>query len=252
MPELTRRHLLLITSAAIAAPSFALAQDARSILQAAFDNWRADSSHAVMEMTIQGSSGTRNLTMESWTRGDDQALVRFTAPTRDAGNATLQDGQRTYVFNPRLNQVISLPASAMQQSWMGSDFSYNDLAKTEQLVDDYTHVLLGTRSSGGHTVYVIEATPKRGEPIVWGKQIVLVRDDYVLMGQEFYDQNGQLVRTMETDSVRTLGGRPYPTQITMSSEDTPGQWTRIVTKSASFNEEFPDYLFTRSNLQNPR
>jgi outer membrane lipoprotein-sorting protein len=190
--------------------------------------------------------------MESWTRGSDQALVRFTAPTRDAGNATLQNGRRTYVFNPRLNQVINLPASAMQQSWMGSDFSYNDLSKTQQLVDDYTHVLLETRRSGGRTVYVIEATPKRGKPIVWGKQIVLVRDDYVLMGQEFYDQNGVLVRTMQTDRVSNIGGRPYPVQITMSSEDTPGQWTRIVTKSADFNQSFPDYLFTRSNLQNPR
>ncbi len=252
MPALTRRHLLLTSAAMVLLPGVALAQDPAAILRGAFDNWRAGSSHAVAEMTIRSANGTRSLTMESWTQGRDKALVRFIAPARDAGNATLQSGRRTYVFNPRLNQVIQLPASAMQQSWMGSDFSYNDLAKTEQIITDYTHTLLGTEQSNGRTVYVIEAVPKRGKPIVWGKQIVRVRDDYVLLGQQFYDQNGNLVREMLADRVRTLGGRPYPAQITMRSLDKPGQWTRVVTQSAEFDLDLPGYLFTRSNLQNPR
>ena len=252
MIHLTRRHLLALTAAAVLLPSAALAQDAQAILRAAFDNWRADSSHAVAEMTIRGSSGTRSLTMENWTQGSDKALVRFIAPPRDAGNATLQNGRRTYVFNPKLNQVITLPASAMQQSWMGSDFSYNDLSKTEKIITDYTHRLLATEHSGGHAVYVIEAIPKRGKPIVWGKQIVRVRDDYVLMGQQFYDQTGALVREMVTDRVGTLGGRPYPVRLTMRSVDKPGQFTRITTQSAEFGVAIPGYMFTRSNLQNPR
>ena len=252
MPNLTRRHLLAFTAAAVLLPSAALAQDPQAILRAAFDNWRATSSHAIAEMTIRNASGTRSLTMENWTQGGDKALVRFIAPARDAGNATLQSGRRTYVFNPKLNQVIQLPASAMSQSWMGSDFSYNDLTKTEQLVNDYTHTLLETRRQSGHTVYVIESIPKRGKPIVWGKQIVHVRDDYVLMRQEFYDQSGRLVRTMVADRVRTLGGRPYPAELTMSSVATPNQWTKISTQSAEFDIPIPSYIFTRSNLQNPR
>ncbi len=252
MPEITRRHLIAASAALLVLPRAALAQDPQAILRAAFDNWRADTSHAVMEMTIRGASGTRRLTLESWTRGRDTALVRFTAPARDAGNATLQAGRRTYVFNPRLNQVIQLPASAMQQSWMGSDFSYNDLNKTEALVNDYDLTLLETRRAGGRNIYVIEAIPKRGKPIVWGKQIVTVRDDYVLLSQQFFDQTGQLVREMKTGKVRNIGGRAYPAEITMSSLATPNQWTRIVTRSAEFDIDLPDYLFTRSNLQNPR
>jgi len=253
MPVLKRRAFIISSAAfAVLLPRAAFAQSATDILQAAFDNWRAKSSHAILEMKIKRANSTRSLTMESWTQGRDKALVRFTAPARDAGNATLQNGRRTWVYNPRLNQVIQLPASAMTQSWMGSDFSYNDLTKTDQLVNDYNHVLLATKRSGGRKLYVIEATPKRGAPIVWGKQIVTVRDDYVLMAQEFYDQRGKLVRKMVTNRVGTLGGRPYPLVLTMSSVNKPGQWTRITTKSAEFNISFPAYLFTRSNLQNPR
>jgi outer membrane lipoprotein-sorting protein len=253
MSMLTRRSFIFsVASLTILLPRTAFAQSATDILRAAFDNWRADSSHAILEMSIKRAGGLRTLSLESWTQGRDNALVRFTAPARDAGNATLQNGRRTWVFNPKLNQVIQLPASAMTQSWMGSDFSYNDLTRTDRLVNDYTHVLLETRRQGGRNLYVIEATPKRGAPIVWGKQIITVRDDDVLISQEFYDQGGNLVRKMVTDRVGTLDGRPYPMVLTMSSVQKPGQWTRVTTISAQFNLSFPSYLFTRSNLQNPR
>jgi hypothetical protein len=88
--------MLLILSLAPAAS----AQDARAILQSAFDNWRAHSSHAVVNMLVKRANSNRSMTMESWTEGDDKALVRFTAPARDAGNATLQLGSATYVFTP--------------------------------------------------------------------------------------------------------------------------------------------------------
>jgi outer membrane lipoprotein-sorting protein len=237
---------------AISVPFAAEAQDARAILKSAFDNWRANSSHAIVEMTVKRSTGTRSMTMESWTEGEDKALVRFTAPARDAGNATLQIGAATYVFNPKLNQVIKLPASAMTQSWMGSDFSYDDLSRSQKVVDDYTHVLLGTGSSGGKTLYRIESTPKRGVPVVWGKQVVSVRSDGVLVSVEYYDQRGQRVRIMTADKIGTLGGRPYPLVMTMKTDAKPGQYTRVTTKSAEFDISLPSYLFTRSNLQNPR
>jgi outer membrane lipoprotein-sorting protein len=242
----------LALAATLALPGAALAQDARAILKSAFDNWRANSSHAVVEMVIKRSNGTRNMTMESWTEGSDKALVRFTQPARDAGNATLQLGSSTYVFNPKLNQVIKLPASAMSQSWMGSDFSYDDLSRSEKVIDDYTHKLLGTKSSGGQTVYVIESTPKRGKPIVWGKQVLEVRGDGVLAKVEYYDQRGARVRVMTADRITALAGRPYPVVMTMRADDKPGEYTRITTKSAEFDISIPSWLFTTSNLQNPR
>ena len=236
--------------AAFAVP--AMAQDAKTVLQSAFDNWRAESSHAVTKMTIKRSNGTRSLTMESWTQGDKKALVRFTQPARDAGNATLQLGNSTYVFNPKLNQVIKLPASAMTQSWMGSDFSYNDLARSQKVVDDYTHKILRTGTSGGKKTFEIQSTPKPGKPIVWGKQVITVRSDGVLTKVEYFDQLGVRVRVMKADKIGTLSGRPYPVVMTMKTDAKPGQFTRVTTTSAEFNVSIPAYIFTKSNLQNPR
>ncbi len=230
----------------------AAAPSADALIKAAIDNWRAGSSRTEIAMTVHRPAWERSLKMTAWTRGDDDALVRFTAPAKDAGNATLKLGDDTWVFNPKLNQVIKLPASMMGQSWMGSDFSYNDLSKADDILTDYTHRILGAQSKGGHTVYSIQATPKPGAPVVWGKLVAEVREDGVLVGETYFDQDMKPVRTMTTDQIGPLGGRPYPKVMTMRPAGEPGKWTRIETTAGRFDLSLPGYLFTVSNLQNPR
>jgi outer membrane lipoprotein-sorting protein len=242
--------LIAILTAATA--EAAAAPDADAILKHSYDNYRAASSLTMVGMTIHRPDWERHLEMKAWTRGDNDALARFVAPAKDAGNATLKLDQDTWVYNPKLNQVIKLPASMMAQSWMGSDFSYNDLAKSEDIITEYTHRLAGTDQAGGHTVWTIECLPKPGAPVVWGKVTLKIRDDYVMLEETYFDQDMKPVRRMQADKIATLGGRPYPVTMTMQPLDAPGQWTRIDTTEAQFNIGVPDYLFTLSNLQNPR
>jgi outer membrane lipoprotein-sorting protein len=240
----------IVLTALVAAPAAPPAADA--IIQQAYDKYRAGTSEAQVAMTIHRPSWERHMDMKAWTRGSDDALVRFTAPPKDAGNATLKLGTDTWIYNPKLNQVIKLPASMLQQSWMGSDFSYADLTKSADLVTQYTHQLASTSQAGDHAVWHVVCTPRPGAPVVWGKVTVEVRDDYIILGQTFYDQDGKPVRQMSADRVASLGGRTYPVVMTMRPQDEPGQWTRIETSQASFDLELPTYLFTLSNLQNPR
>lgn len=245
-----RTSLLLAVIAVFAGAQ--AAPDADTILKHTFDNYRSASSEASVAMTIHRPDWERHLEMKTWTRGENDALVRFTAPAKDAGNATLKLDRDSWVFNPKLNQVIKLPASMMMQSWMGSDFSYNDLSKSEDIITEFTHRLSATEQSGGHTVWDIEAIPKPGAPVVWGKVTMKIRDDYVVMEETFYDQDMKPARRMVADKIATLGDRPYPVTMTMHPLDMPNQWTRIDTADGRFNISVPDYLFTLSNLQNPR
>jgi len=243
--------LLAITALAATVPA-AMAVDATALMRSAFDNWRAKTSDTTVTMVIHRPSWERSSTMEGWTEGDDLSLARFTAPAKDAGNATLIKKGQAWVYNPKLNQVVKIPSSTMAQSWMGSDFSYDDLSKTTDLLTRYTHKIIGTSKSGGHTVYTIEALPKPGAPVVWGKQEVKVRDDGIFLEEKFFDQDMKVVRTMSTDKVGMIGGRLYPLVLTMTPADKKGQWTRITTTKAAFDISLPGYTFTTSNLQNPR
>jgi outer membrane lipoprotein-sorting protein len=238
--------VLVIAGRAACAPS------ADAILARAFANYRAQSSQSTVAMTVHRPAWERHLQMTAWTRGEDDALVRFTAPAKDAGNATLKLGRDTWVFNPKLEQVIKLPASMMSQAWMGSDFSYDDLAKSEDIITQYAHSLAGAQQIAGHTVWTIEATPKPGAPVVWGKVELQIRDDDVVTQETFFDQDMKPARRMQTEKIGVLAGRPYPIVMTMHPLDAPGDWTRIETSQARFNVGVPAYLFTLSNLQNPR
>ena len=235
-----------------ALPGQVLAADADALVRAAFDNWRAKSSQTEITMTVHRPDWERSMTMKAWTHGDNEGLVRFVAPAKDAGNATLKKGDQTWVFNPKLNQVIKLPASMLAQSWMGSDFSYNDLAKSDELLTDYTHKIVGEKKSDGHTVYTIDAIPKPGAPIVWGKLQVAIRDDGIMLGEIYFDQDMKAVRRMTTDKVGMIGGREYPATMTMKPANEAGKWTRIKTVSGKFDISIPGYMFTLSNLRNPR
>jgi outer membrane lipoprotein-sorting protein len=226
--------------------------DADSILKQAFDAYRSSSSQTTVAMTIHRPEWERHMQMKTWTRGADDALARFIAPAKDAGNATLKLGQDSWVYNPKLNQVIKLPPSMLSQSWMGSDFSYNDLAKSEDILTAYTHKLVASQQAGGHTVWTIDATPKPGAPVVWGKVQIKVRDDMVMVEETFYDQDGKPARRMTTDKIGPLGNRPYPLVMTMHPLDQADHWTRVETTDGRFNVANPAYLFTLSNLQNPR
>ena len=239
--------LLLFSSVARAQ-----APDATALIKAAIDYWRDVSSYAVFDMNIHRPDWQRSMSMRVWTRGNKESLVRVTAPSKDAGNGSLLLDNDMWSYNPKINRVIKIPSSMMNQSWMGSDFSNNDLAKADDLIDQYRHTLLATETHNGHKLYVIEAVPNETAPVAWGREVVKVRDDYILIEHAFYDQSNVLVKRLTTTDIRSMGGKMVAARERMSRVDKPGEWTEIVTREARFGVEFPASMFTLGNLRNPR
>jgi hypothetical protein len=88
--------------------------------------------------------------------------------------------------------------------------------------------------------------------VVWGKEILRIRDDYVLVTQEYYDQDGVLVKTLETLEIGEMGGRTLALRQRMGKTDAQDEWTEFKIESIEFDLKISDNVFTRSNLQNPR
>ncbi len=236
-----------------AVPAFASeTPSADDIVRAAVDQWRGLSSQSEVTMTIRRPDWERTMTMEAWTKGDERSLVRVTAPARDRGNGTLTNDNNMWSFSPKVNRVIKIPSSMMSQSWMGSDFSNKDVARTNDIIDQYTHTLLDTRVDGDTTVYEIESVPLEEAAVVWGREVLLIRDDYVIAEHRFYDQDNELVKTLTSLEIGELGGRMVALRQRMQSVDTADEWTEIAVLSAAYDIELPDNLFTLSNLRNPR
>ena len=226
--------------------------DARSIVKGALDYWRDTSSFAEIAMTIHRPNWEREALMKSWTRGEKDALVRFVKPAKDAGSATLKLGDNMWIYTPKLDRVIKLPFSMMAQSWMGSDFSYNDLAKSDDLLIHFDNRIIDVTEQDGHKVYVIEATPVPDAPVIWGKERVKIRDDHLLLEETFFDQDFKAVKTLKAMEIGPMGGKIYVTRMRMEKLEEAGHWTEISYHRAEFGLGLPNALFTQAELRNPR
>lgn len=223
--------------------------DAATLVAQAIDQTRGLSSFAELEMRVHRPDWERTSAIVAWTRGRDDALIRFTGPPRDAGNATLKQGDQMWTFTPRLNRVVRLPYSMMSQSWAGSDFSYDDLSRTDALLRHYTHRMLDVREADGHVLYTIESTPTADAPVVWGRQTLVLRDDRVMLEQVWYDQDDVALKRMETLEIGELGGRLIPVRMRMGRLDATDEWTEVIYHDADFDVDIPDRRFTLHALR---
>jgi len=226
--------------------------DAKHLVRAAMDHWRGVTSYSEMTMTIHRPEWQRSMSMRSWSKGDKFSLVRVTEPRKDAGNGTLLKDNDMWTFSPKINRIIKIPSSMMNQGWMGSDFSNKDVSKSTDILDQYDHVLTAQEEKNGHIIYTIEATPHEDAAIVWGKETLKIRDDFVLLEEQFWDQDGELVKVMKATAVAEMGGRQVARVLRMGKVETPEEWTEMTVSEIEFDIELPASIFTLSNLRNPR
>jgi outer membrane lipoprotein-sorting protein len=246
------RALIFLLGSVLLSSVQAQETDAAQLVRNAMDHWRGLTSYSDMTMTIHRPDWERSMTMKSWSKGDKRSLVRVVEPRKDAGNGTLLNDGSMWTFTPRINRIIKVPSSMMSQSWMGSDFSNKDISKSTDIIDQYDHELLKVEEVDGHVYYTISSVPHEDAAVVWGKEILIVRDDYVLMEQQFWDQDGILVKSMKTLEVKEMGGRAVARVMRMGKVDSPEEWTQLTANAIEFDLELPDSLFTLSSLRNPR
>jgi outer membrane lipoprotein-sorting protein len=207
------------------------------------------SSIATLQMQIFGENGQRDLAMKIWTQGDD-ALVRIISPQKDAGTAILKIGSDVWYYLPKVNRTIKAPSSMTMTSWMGSDFTLDDLVKESGLVRDYSLANSFEGKRGEVAVYEYTMTPRPGAAVVWGKIVLQVRQANLMPAwQGFYDEDGKLDRDLTFSDYKTIGGRLMPTRLVMRSLDKPGQQSTIVYEDIAFDVPIGAETFSLPNLK---
>ena len=228
------------------------AQDAQTLVEKSFNYMRGKTSTATVEMVIHRPEWERVATIKAWTRGEQDSIFWITAPPKDKGNGTLKRGREMWLYNPKVNRVIKIPPSMMSQAWMGSDFSNDDLSKTDSLLHDYSHTIIATETHEEKTVYLIQSMPKPDAPVVWGMQKLKIREDSIFLEQDFYDEDHELVKALTTSQIQLLGGRLLPRVWKMQKADVQGEYTLLKYREITFDQPLSDSLFSLSSLRRPR
>lgn len=225
-------------------------QEPSEIIQKSYKNMEGNSSRAEITMKIVRPSWERSVSMKSWSKGEDFSMILITAPARDKGTAFLMRGNEIWNWLPDVNRTIKMPPSMMSQSWMGSDFSNDDLVRESSIVTDYTYKMLGDTTLGDYNCYRIEMHPKPDTPIVWDKVITYItKKNYLQLRAEFFDEDGIMVRTMEGSDVKEINGRLIPARMEMTPLEEEGNKTVIIYKDIAFNIDISDRFFSIQNMK---
>ena len=232
----------------------AFSQTATEVVRKAEENARGIKSlQAEMTMTIVRPKWSREVSMKMWSKGDDYALIYITGPKRDQGTANLKRGKEVWTWMPRVERTIKLPPSMMAQSWMGSDFTNDDLVREFSLSKDYTHILLEDSTIEDRKCWKIELTPKDDAAVVWGKVILFIsQEGHLQLRSEYYDEDDYLINIMQGSEIKEMGGRTLPTKMEMIPVEEPGNKTVLTYTSMLFDKAFDDSFFTLQNLKRVR
>ena len=233
--------------------SFAQDLTASDIIRKADEKTRGLTSQGTMTMTVVRPDWTRTITMKTWSKGREYSLVLITAPAKDKGQVFLKLKTEMWNWVPSIDKTIKIPPSMMLQSWMGSDFTNDDLVKQSSIVVDYSHKLLGKEKIREMECYRIELIPLPEAAVVWGKVVMwITTKGFDQWMAEYYDEDNVLVNVSNNYDIRKMGDREIPTRIEMEPKNKKGQKTIMHIDEMKFNTTIDEHFFSQQNMKKLR
>jgi len=221
----------------------------RKIIEEIDRLYRSKTSYSELEMEIVTPHWQRTLSMYGWSEGMDKTFIRITEPKKENGVGTLRIENEMWNYLPKTNKVIKVPPSMMMSSWMGSDFTNDDLVKEFSLFEDYSYNFTEVENPQEGLIYV-NCIPRPDLPIVWGNIVIAAREsDYIPVWQKYYDEKGKLMRIQTFSDVRDYDGRRVPATMEMVPQHKEGHKTVIRYRVLKFDIPLDDEVFTLRNLR---
>jgi len=242
---------LLVSSPNLTARAQSPQPEILDVVRTVDELYRSKSSYAEVTMEIVTPQWQRTLEMMMWTDGMDKTFIRILAPRKEKGVGTLRIGNEMWNFLPRTNKIMKVPPSMMTGSWMGSDFTNDDLVDEITYVNDYALAWADTDSAKADVFY-IKATPHEDVPVVWGYILLAIRkNDYIPLWEKYFDEQDRLLRTFVFSDVRDFGARRLPSTMEVIPENKAGHKTVVRYTKATFDEPVDNGVFSIRNLRSP-
>ncbi len=227
------------------------AQTADEIIAKSESILQGKTSQGTYEMIIVTPDYTRSMKMEYWWDDvNDRSLIKTIAPKKEAGNKWLKIGTEMWNYLRATETTIKIPPSMMLQSWNGSDFSNDDLARESDVSDDYTHSLIAEEEINGEECWKVASTPRPDAAVVWGRLYTWVRKkDFLPSIVQYYDEKGKLMRYMVYSDFKTMDGRLIPSKWSMYNKVKEGHHTEFLIDDVDFDAPIPDRIFSFRELE---
>jgi outer membrane lipoprotein-sorting protein len=183
----------------------------------------------------------------SWSRKGGDTLVEI-ASGPDRGQKILRQGANIYLFYPDAEEVIWLKGSALKDSIMGSDFSYEDLTNDKTLADRFDSVLVGTEKIDGIDCYRLMLTAKSRAEAYAKEELWVDAALFVTRRALLYSAAGKPIRELTASDIHPVGGKNFAFRTVMKDLLKKGTSTEMTVVKAEFDIPVSDRYFNREEL----
>ena len=255
------RTVVLTAVLALGAPAVARAQlPAAEIAKKSLDAFYAQGKdmQTRVSMTLvnaQGGERKRELTLlrkNMPAAGEQRYYMYFHNPPDVKGTTFLvwkyagKDDDR-WIYIPAIKLVRRIAASDKRSSFVGSDFTYEDVSGRD--ASDESHTLLREENLGDRPCYVLESKPVGNAD--YAKRLSWIdKERWIPLKEEYSDSRGRVTRVFSADKVEQIGGHWTVTQRTMKNV-TAGQHTTVLFQNVVYDQGLADNVFTERSLREP-
>ncbi len=227
---------------------FLHASEAQAIIKKLEKNLRGDYMYSTMSMIVTSKRGKRTVKIESWSEGNDKSFIKILYPKKDKGITFLKIDNQMWQYIPKIERTIKIPPSMMLQSWMGSDFTNDDMVKESSLEEDYSASILSKKGDSA----TLELIPKPNAAVVWGKIVIDVDlANAVPLKEIFYDDMMQKVRVMTFSRIEQHGSHKIPMVMELQplDPDKKKNRTKVILEKVNFDTKIDPSYFTKQALK---
>ena len=229
--------------------AFSVSPGADEILKKVEENMSSENRVFESEMIIHGRRGSRTITSKTYSVGDKQSFTEYLSPAREAGTKMLKLENQLWIYSPSTDRTIQISGHLLRQSVMGSDLSYEDMMDDRKLTEIYSARLIGEEKVDERNTYALELTAKVEDVAYHRRKVWVDTERFVPLREELYAKSGQLLKRTTLSDVQKIDGRWFPTVVVFKDMLKQGDGTEFRMTSIQFDQEIPEYLFTKAALK---
>lgn len=225
------------------------AQTAEEILKKVDGNTVVRSARYQAKMLISLGGTVREKEFTGYAQGKKYAYMEFTSPARDKGTRFLKIGDEMWIYLPEVERATKIAGHMLRQSMMGSDFSYDDVAENERLLDLYEAEIIGTDSIDGEVCFALELMAKIEEVTYYKRKVWVSKETFIPLREELYAKSGKLLKEITVGEFEKMGDRNYPTKVTMVNKLRKDTYTELILEDVKLDVSIPSRIFSKSYLE---
>ncbi len=221
----------------------------KEILERIDKNMAAKSTITTSKMIIHGSRQIRTIEAKSWGIGDEKSFTEYLSPAREKGTKMLKLEDQLWIYSPGSDRTIQISGHMLRQSVMGSDLSYEDMMDNAELLRDYNAAVIGSEIISERDCWIVELQAKTADVSYQLRKMWVDKLRYIPLKEELYAKSGQLLKRLEFMDIAKIDNRWYPKRMVFKDMLKKGDGTEFVIVDIEFDEEIPDYIFSKASLK---